>query len=75
MPKYYVKSNELRVVINSDSPRFAALESLQTIANSPKRTSLRLGHHFEVGEKGFETPSSHLFEVEEIIEESSWEWE
>ena len=49
MPKYYVKSNQLRVVIDAESPRFAALESLDVISRTPTTDSLSLGHHFEVG--------------------------
>ena len=75
MPKYYVKSNQLRVVIDAESPRFAALESLDVISRTPTTDSLSLGHHFEVGERGFETPPSHLFDVEEIVTEAGWECE
>ena len=75
MAKYYVVCGDLRAIVLGDSAREAAITSLEVADISTSRNTLRLGHHFEISERGFESPPSHLYKVENILREAGWEWE
>ena len=62
MPKYYVKSGDLCCTIVSESPRLAALESLERCTEDSKASPLSLGHYFNVNQTGFD--SEFLWEAQ-----------
>jgi len=73
MPKYYIICGDLRAIVDCEDAKAAAILSLDVAENSGNMTTLKLDHFFEVSERGFESPASHLFEVEKIIKEAGWE--
>ena len=73
MPKYYVKSGELNCVMVSESPRFAALDSLERCTEGSEVTPVSLGTSFYVNETGFDSEPEVCFDTEEIIIEAGWE--
>jgi hypothetical protein len=75
MPKYYIKSGDLHFTIVSESPRFAAIESLEKCTENPKESPLSLGHYFDVNQTGFDSEPEEQFDTEEIIVEAGWEFE
>ena len=75
MPKYYIKSGDLCCTIVSESPRLAALESLERCTEDSKASPLSLGHYFNVNQTGFDSEPDEQFDTEEIIVESGWEFE
>ncbi len=75
MPKYYVKSGDLNCVLISESPRFAALDSLERCTEGPEGLPVVLGRYFDVNESGFKSKPEVQFDTEEIILEAGWEFE
>jgi len=75
MPKYYIKSGDLRCVIISESTRLAALQSLERCTEDSKASPLSLGHYFDVNQTGFDSEPEEKFDTEEIIIEAGWEFE
>ena len=75
MPKYYVKSGELKCVLISESPRFAALDSLERFTEGSEVTPVCLGTSFYVNQSGFSSEPEIQFDTEEIILEAGWEFE
>ena len=73
MPKYYVKSGELNCVLGSESPRFAALDSLERFTEGSEVTPVCLGTSFDVNQSGFSSEPEAQFDTEEIILEAGWE--
>tara|TARA_Y100001963_G_scaffold57108_1_gene79852 strand:+ start:3238 stop:3483 length:246 start_codon:yes stop_codon:yes gene_type:complete len=73
MPKYYVKSGELKCVLISESPRFAALDSLERFTEGSEVTPVCLGTSFYVNQSGFSSEPEIQFDTEEIILEAGWE--
>ena len=63
----------MRAIVDCEDAKAAAVLSLDIVENSGSTRTLKLDHFFEVGERGFESPPSHLFEVEKIIKEAGWE--
>ena len=75
MPKYYVKSGDLYYTVVSESPRLAALESLEGCTEDSEATPLSLGHYFDVNQTGFDSEPDQRVDTEEIIVEAGWEFE
>ena len=73
MPKYYVKSGDLNCVLISESPRFAALDSLERCTEGSEVTPVSLGTSFDINESGFDSKPEVQFDTEEIIIEAGWE--
>ena len=73
MPKYYVKSGELNCVLVSESPRFAALDSLERFTEGSETAPVCLGNSFDVNQSGFNSKPEAQFDTEEIILEAGWE--
>ena len=73
MAKYYIRCGDLRPIVDCEDAKTAAVLSLGVAENSGETGTLKLDHRFEVGEKGFESPPSYSFEVEQIILEAGWE--
>ena len=75
MPKYYVKSGDLNCVLNSESARFAALDSLERCTEDSELSPISLGNSFDVNQSGFDSKPEVQFDTEEIILEAGWEIE
>ena len=70
MPKFYVKSGELRVVLVAKNPFDACCRAINSI-----RHTISCGLTFDVNRRGFESPPELSFDVETIAEAAGWEWE
>ncbi len=70
MPKFYVKSGELKVVLIADNPFDACCKSIDSITGRKV-----VSHEFDVNRKGFESEPELSFGSELVIEAAGWEWE
>ena len=79
MPKYYVESNDLKVVLVANKPLEACVKSMSLLLNkTPKELSnLALGEKFVVSERGFvgdrkpfiiDTENEHIIDTDKVID-------
>tara|TARA_B100000809_G_C15062124_1_gene502749 strand:+ start:634 stop:879 length:246 start_codon:yes stop_codon:yes gene_type:complete len=79
MPKYYVESNDLKVVLVANKPLEACVKAMSLLLNkTPKELSnLALGEKFVVSERGFvcdrkpfiiDTENEHIIDTDKVID-------
>ena len=70
MPKFYVKSGELEVVLVAKNPFDACCRAINSITER-----ITVDHEFDVNRRGFESLPELSFDVETVVEAAGWEWE
>jgi len=70
MPKYYVQSGELRIIILAENSIDACCRAINSIKDTKE-----IGDTFDVNKTGFESPPDFAFETALVIEVAGWEWE
>ena len=79
MPKYYIESNDLKVVLVANKPLEACVKAMSLLlSKTPKElANLALGEKFVVSEKGFvsdrnpfiiDTLSEYIIDTDEVID-------
>jgi hypothetical protein len=79
MPKYYVESNDLKVVLVANKPFEACIKAMGfLLGKDPKELSnLALGEKFVVSERGFvcdrkpfiiDTENEHIIDTDKVID-------
>ena len=59
MPKYYIKSGNLRLIIDAESEDHAIIKALQR----SRKKGIMLGHKICIDEKGFSCTQKQCFDI------------
>ena len=79
MPKYYIESNDLKVILVANKPLEACVKAMSLLLSKTPRelANLALGEKFVVSEKGFacdrnpfviDTANEYIIDTDEVID-------
>ena len=79
MPKYYVESNDLKVVLVANKPFEACVKAMGVLLTKDRKelSGIAIGDKFMVSERGFvcdrnpfviDTTNEHIIDTDEVID-------